>query len=101
MRQTFFDYDSKTGRIELGVKVVDHQIEAANAQLRKDNLHTKGFSKGRTMRAVADIPFDLLQSLALNGDKDAIILFNAGADPKAKGKALKRFLFNHPEYRIS
>jgi hypothetical protein len=83
------------------VRVNTSQQDYLNAERRKQNLHTKGFTKGGTMREVAEIPFDFLQSLAMSGDVDGLVLFNSQSDPIEKRKALRRLLFKYPEFRIS
>jgi hypothetical protein len=87
--------------VELAVRVNTSQQDYLNNERRKLNLHSKGFTKGGTLREVAEIPFDFLQSLAMSGDKDGAVLFDTLADPKAKRVALRRLLGRFPEFKIS
>jgi hypothetical protein len=100
MKQSQFEIDPRTGRVSLAVKV-DTGVDFArrNAQLR--NELGKGFTNSRSMRAVADIPFEFIQACTLAGDKNAAILFNLDASPMDKRRALRRFLYTYPEFKIS
>jgi hypothetical protein len=99
MRQTGLTVDAQTGHVELGVRVDTREQDYLNALERKAN--PSGFTKGRSLRAVAEIPFDFLQSLALIGDKDGSTLFNVESSPMEKKRALRSLLFKYPEFRLS
>jgi hypothetical protein len=72
-----------------------------NNERRKDNLHSKGFTKGGTLREVAEIPFDFVQGLAMRGDRDGVVLFDINSDPLEKRRALRHVLARWPEFKIS
>jgi hypothetical protein len=99
MRQTGFDVDARTGRTELGVRVDTLDTDRLNAIERREN--PTGFTAGRTMRAVAEIPVNFLATLALQGDRDGKVLFNVDSTPMEKRVALRRMLFRYPEFRVS
>ena len=69
--------------------------EKHNKEMRKD----KGWTAKRTLRHVAEIPFDEVLALAQSGDPDAIqaILRPSGEDDGA----FRRLLRRHPEWRCS
>jgi hypothetical protein len=98
MRQTVLDVSSN-GRIELSVAVNTATQDRLNYERRKEI--GKGFTKGGTLREVAEIPFDFVQSLAMSGDKDGVVLFDVNADPQEKRKALRHVLARWPEFRTS
>jgi rRNA processing protein Krr1/Pno1 len=99
MMRTALNIDERSGKTELRMTVNDALIASQNAEFRR-NIG-KGFTLNRSMRAVAEIPPDTLKIMALSGDKDALVLFDINSDPMQKKRALRGFLFNHPEYRIS
>jgi hypothetical protein len=100
MRSAVLDVSSN-GRVELRVAVNTATQDRLNNERRKENLHTKGFTKGGTLREVAEMPFDFLQSLAMSGDRDGVALFDINTDPMEKRKALRRVLARWPEFKIS
>ena len=70
--------------------------EMANKQMKKEG---KGWSNGRTLRHVAEIPFDEVLALAKAGDEDAVMVLirPTGEDTGAARRLLNR----HPEWRCS
>jgi hypothetical protein len=100
MRATELEVFSN-GRVELRARVNTLAQDRLNNERRKENLHTKGMTKGGSLREVAEIPFDFLQSLAMAGDKDGCVLFDVNADPMSKRKALRHVLARWPEFKIS
>lgn len=99
MRQTEFDVDERSGEVKLGVKIDTSEQDRLNALARKEL--GKGFTKDRTMRAVADIPYDFLFSLKQSGDLAGTVLMDATSSRSERRKALRNLLYRYPEFRIS
>jgi hypothetical protein len=99
MRYASLDVDERTGKVALEAAVFDDGTAADNARLRAEL--GKGYTTGKTMRAVADIPVDFLQMRAANGDRDAVTLYNVASSPQEKRRALRRFIYRYPQFRIS
>ena len=99
MRTGELEVNEHSGEVKLSVRVDTGDTDGLNAQLRKEA--GKGFTLGGTMRMVAEIPFDFVQSLALSGDRDGVVLFDATSDPQEKRRALRGVLYRFPEFRIS
>lgn len=81
------------GRYELKTVIPSDQIGVAAKRMRKEI--GKGFTGGRTMRHVADVPMDELVALGHAGCDDAVAAL-LGDDG-----AMKRLILKHPEWRVS
>jgi hypothetical protein len=98
MRKVFFDVDERSGRTELRVHCDTSDTDAINA--RECLRIGKGFTAGRTMRAVSEIPVAFLDSLVQSGDVDANG-YVLSEDPTERRKSHRRLLARFPEFRIS
>jgi hypothetical protein len=79
-----FDYDTKTGKVELRRTVDLSAFLYSNYQERK--LIGRGFSKGGNLRKIGSIPVDVLIKHGIDIHDD---------------NAIRKFLREHPEYRCS
>ncbi|MDR1649929.1 MAG: hypothetical protein LBR71_06670 [Synergistaceae bacterium] len=82
--------------IELRGLADSSAIDELNARERAAN--PRGFTKGGTLRKVANIDADFLNALCLNMDKDALDFTASGY---SDALALRRLLSRWPEMRAS
>jgi hypothetical protein len=95
MRKDVITEDER-GRVEVRGLVNSDDIDRLNAD--EAVFLGKGFTKGRTMRKVANIDPDELSALCIAGDSDALDFMASGYSDR---KALRRLLVRFPQWRCS
>jgi hypothetical protein len=88
--------DAGGDEIKLAVVSDTTDIDELNAAERK--IIGKGFTADRTMRKLANIPMDALETLCALGDRNAL---NYRESDYTDAGALLMLLSYHPEFRCS
>ena len=95
MRQEAF-IENDRGLAEMRVLVDSDDIDKLNADERR--TFGKGFTRGRTMRKLANIDGEEYNALLMNMDKDALDFEASGRSDR---QALRRLLARFPAWRCS
>lgn len=95
-REAFYETEKDRGPAEMRVLVDSDHIDELNADERR--RFGKGFTRGRTMRKLANIDADEYNALLMNMDGDALDFEASGRSDR---RALNRLLARFPAWRCS
>lgn len=90
------DFNKYTGKMSYSLVPESVPIETINElkELKKENMRTNGFSKGKTMRHIGSIPYAVLYNYALSNGVPVHKMNQYYAE--GKGKNVRKLLKDVP-----